>query len=67
MLGAIRGVESVEAQGSGFNVLARGDVRSLIFERVSQAGYKLLELRPVAMTLEDIFLEVVKRRNPPQA
>jgi hypothetical protein len=30
---------------------------------VTEAGYQLLELRPVAMTLEDIFLELVSRER----
>lgn len=65
MLGQIKGVLSVEVQGEGFIVRIRGntDIRPQIFERTAQAGYKLLEMRPVAMTLEDIFLEVVNRKS----
>ncbi|MBC7810459.1 MAG: ABC transporter ATP-binding protein [Burkholderiales bacterium] len=61
MLERIPGVENVEAQGKGFNLRARPntDIRPAIFEQVTRAGYVLLELRPVAMTLEDIFLDIV--------
>lgn len=61
LLRAVPGVESVEPSGDGFNVRVRKDldVRAAIFERVVQAGYTLLEIRPVATTLEDIFLDVV--------
>ena len=63
LLSAISGVTAVEAQGDGF--IVRGDlganIRSAISRQVTQAGYTLLELRPVAMTLEDIFLDIVGR------
>ncbi|MBL8162430.1 MAG: ABC transporter ATP-binding protein [Anaerolineae bacterium] len=61
LLSDLRGVQSVEAQGDGFIVRARqgADVRGDIAQRVVQAGYTLLEMRPVAMTLEEIFLDIV--------
>lgn len=63
LLKGIPGVISVEAQGSGFTVRGkpRAEVRPLISDRVQAAGAKIMELRPVAMTLEDIFLDIVKR------
>ncbi|MBI5669164.1 MAG: ABC transporter ATP-binding protein [Chloroflexi bacterium] len=61
LLKALTGVESVTAQGNGFVVRARTDVRGEVADRVTRAGYRLLELRPVAMTLEDIFLDLVGR------
>ncbi len=63
MLMTVPGVSAVEAQGDGF--IVRGDlganIRGAISGQVTQAGYTLLELRPVAMTLEDIFLDIVGR------
>lgn len=65
LLQAIKGVLTVEPQGEGYIVRIKGntDIRSQIFERVSGTHLKLLEMRPVAMTLEDIFLEVVSQEN----
>lgn len=57
------GVERVEPFAGGYTLRAQEgvDIRPYIFERVSEAGWKLLEMRPVAMTLEDIFLDIVGR------
>lgn len=59
------GVEQVEKHSYGFTVRAQEgvDIRPHIFDRVAKAGYKLLEMRPVALTLEDIFLDIVGRTN----
>ncbi len=61
LLWDIPGVEQVERQGSGFAVRAGGDVRPALSDCVLRAGCTLLEVRPVAMTLEDIFLDLVGR------
>lgn len=61
LLKGLTGVESATPQGNGFVVRARTDVRGELSDRVQRAGYRLLELRPVAMTLEDIFLDLVGR------
>lgn len=65
LLESIPGVESVVAQGEGFTVRTRSgkDVRGEVAQKVVQAGYRLLEIRPVAMTLEDIFLDIVGRES----
>ena len=65
LLETIPGVESVIPQGEGFTVrTGQGkDVRGDVAQKVVQAGYRLLEIRPVAMTLEDIFLDIVGREN----
>lgn len=65
LLEGIPGVESVVAQGEGFTVRTRPgkDVRGDVAQKVVQAGYRLLEIRPVAMTLEDIFLDIVGRES----
>ncbi len=60
----IPGVEAVEDQGEGFNLRVQpsaADLRASISTAIHQAGYQLLEFRPVAMTLEDIFLDIVGR------
>jgi ABC-2 type transport system ATP-binding protein len=61
MLLTIAGIESVEPQGAGFAIRAgtADDLHRTIFEAVSAHGWHIVELRPVAMTLEDIFLDVV--------
>lgn len=65
LLETIPGVESVVAQGEGFTVRTRlgKDIRGEVAQKVVQAGYRLLEIRPVAMTLEDIFLDIVGRES----
>jgi ABC-2 type transport system ATP-binding protein len=62
-LRSVAGVVSVEAQGDGFAVRGEADTdfRRRLSEQVTQAGFTLLEIRPTAMTLEDIFLDVVGR------
>jgi ABC-2 type transport system ATP-binding protein len=63
LLGQIPGVELVQPQMPGFSLRAQpgADIRAAVSEQIFQAGYTLLEMRPVAMTLEDIFLDIVKR------
>lgn len=63
LLRSIPGVESVEKQGHGFAVRSKTDVRGELSDRITRAGYRVLELRPVAMTLEDIFLDLVGREK----
>lgn len=63
LLSRINGVEQVQPQGSGFTVRVKPghEIRGDVAQRVIEAGYRLLELRPVAMTLEDMFLDIVGR------
>lgn len=63
LLRGLPGVVSVEAQGSGYTVRgkARAEIREQLASRVHEAGFRVRELRPVAMTLEDIFLDIVRR------
>jgi ABC-2 type transport system ATP-binding protein len=65
LLRQVSGVESVEAQGEGLivRVHAGQDIRAAISDHVTQSGLQLLELRPVAMTLEDMFLDIVGRTS----
>jgi ABC-2 type transport system ATP-binding protein len=63
LLRRIRGIAAVQPQGDGYTLRAKPglDVRSDISQSITNAGYTLLEFRPVAMTLEDIFLDIVGR------
>jgi ABC-2 type transport system ATP-binding protein len=63
LLRSVPGVGSVTPSGNGYNIVvqAQHDARPAIFDRVAQAGWRLLELRPAAATLEDIFLDLVTR------
>jgi ABC-2 type transport system ATP-binding protein len=63
LLESINGVESVQAQGDGYTVRSKAseDIRPYVSQIIVGAGYSLLEFRPVAMTLEDIFLDIVGR------
>lgn len=56
-------VEQVTEHADGFVVSARGqaDVRASLAAAVVGQGLELLELRPYAMTLEDIFIELTTR------
>ncbi len=62
----VGGVEDVTPEGDGYLVrLAAGrDVRADIAAAVMSAGGRLIELRPWAMTLEDIFLELTTAQLP---
>ncbi|MBN1287362.1 MAG: ABC transporter ATP-binding protein [Anaerolineae bacterium] len=62
LLERVPSVARVEAMDTGFAVTAWGgkDIRPAIARAVTEAGRPLLELRPLAMTLEDIFLEVTQ-------
>ena len=64
----IDGVVRVEATHTDHNVVAvtvltdpTKDLRGVIAERVVRQGWPLLEIRPVQLSLEDIFLELVHR------
>jgi ABC-2 type transport system ATP-binding protein len=65
LLANISGVEDVQIQAEGFEVRTRPgkDIRGEIAEKIVRAGYRLQELRPVAITLEDIFLELVGKED----
>ncbi len=61
VLSAIEGVEGVEPVGEGaYEVTcALGtELRPILAQRIVERGWPLLELRPVAMSLEEIFLEL---------
>ncbi len=60
----ISGVKSVESELDGFvvNVQSNKELQPIIANSIVESGLELLELRPMAMTLEDIFLEYTARK-----
>lgn len=63
LLQDLPGVLKIDLQAAGCIVrgAANASIRGAISTQIAQAGRTLLELRPVAMTLEDIFLDIVGR------
>ncbi len=62
-LAAVPGVEAVEPAGDGryeITSAPEADVRTGVAEAVVRGGWGLLELRPVGMSLEEIFLELTQ-------
>lgn len=61
VLGAIDGVEDVTPAGdSTFDVTCAlgAELRPILARRIVERGWSLLELRPVGMSLEDVFLQL---------
>jgi ABC-2 type transport system ATP-binding protein len=59
----IKGVRDVEGKSDGsveFEFAAGQDVRPQVAKAVVQGGYELLEMRPIGMSLEEIFLELTR-------
>jgi ABC-2 type transport system ATP-binding protein len=59
----VKGVQAVESKLDGsveFEFAAGEDARPQVAKAVVQAGYELLELRPVGLSLEEIFLELTR-------
>jgi ABC-2 type transport system ATP-binding protein len=57
----VKGVQAVETKEDGtveFEFASGKDVRPEVAKQVIKAGYDLLELRPLGMSLEEIFLEL---------
>ena len=67
-LSGVGGVSSVTIQPEGITVEARGsqDIRARLSAAVVGAGWELLELRPLAMSLEDIFMEITAQQEKPE-
>jgi ABC-2 type transport system ATP-binding protein len=62
-VGKIKGTRDVEAKSDGsveFEFSAGQDVRPQVAKAVIQAGYDLLEMRPIGLSLEEIFLELTR-------
>ena len=59
----LKGVRDVEGKSDGsieFEFAAGQDVRPQVAKAVIQGGYDLLEMRPIGMSLEEIFLELTR-------
>jgi ABC-2 type transport system ATP-binding protein len=57
----VKGVQAAETKGDGsveFEFASGKDVRPEVAKQVINAGYDLIELRPLGMSLEEIFLEL---------
>jgi ABC-2 type transport system ATP-binding protein len=69
VLAAIPGVSRVAASDGGYEVESeRGlDVRRELAKTVVTRGWGLLEMRPMRMSLEEIFLQVTTDETPPEA
>lgn len=66
-IGKIKGVQNARANPDGsveFQFLPAQDVRPEAARTVIEAGYDLLEMRPVGLSLEEIFLELTKEEQP---
>ena len=67
LLSKIKGVQNVEAKPDGsveFQFAPGQDVRPEVARTVIKSGYDLLEMRPVGMSLEEIFLELTREDKP---
>lgn len=60
-----RGIEIKDAETVEFEISTDQDVRPQVAKAVITAGYELVEMRPVGMSLEEIFLELTQ--NEPGA
>jgi ABC-2 type transport system ATP-binding protein len=59
----IKGVQNTKAQPDGaleFQFLPGQDVRPQVAKTIIESGYDLLEMRPIGLSLEEIFLELTK-------
>jgi ABC-2 type transport system ATP-binding protein len=57
----VKGVQAAEAKEDGsveFEYASGKDARPEVAKQVINAGYDLIELRPIGMSLEEIFLEL---------
>lgn len=65
----VKGVRSVHTESDGaleFQFAPGQDVRPEVANAIINAGYELLELRPVGMSLEEIFLELTREDARPR-
>ena len=58
-----RGVEAKDGDTVEFEFSSGQDVRPQVAKAVIQAGYELIEMRPVGMSLEEIFLELTQENS----
>jgi ABC-2 type transport system ATP-binding protein len=65
----VKGIRHVTAQADGaveFQFAPGQDLRPEVAKAVVGAGYDLMELRPVGMSLEEIFLELTRDDGKPR-
>ena len=55
-----RNVEAKQDESIEFEFSSGQDVRPQVAKAIIQAGYELIEMRPVGMSLEEIFLELTR-------
>jgi ABC-2 type transport system ATP-binding protein len=58
-----RKVTSKQDESVEFEFSAGQDVRPQVAKAIIQAGYELIEMRPIGMSLEEIFLELTQDTN----
>jgi len=58
-----RKVETKQEDAVEFEFSAGQDVRPQVAKAVIQAGYELMEMRPIGMSLEEIFLELTESKS----
>jgi len=58
-----RGIEVKDAETVEFEFSSGQDVRPQVAKAVVTAGYELIEMRPVGMSLEEIFLELTQNNS----
>ena len=66
LIGKIKGVQNIQNAPDGsveFQFAPGQDVRPEVAKAVINAGFDLLELRPVGLSLEEIFLELTREDN----
>ena len=62
----VKGARKVETKSDDaveFEFSAGQDVRPQVAKAVIQAGYELIEMRPIGMSLEEIFLELTQNND----
>jgi len=63
----VKGTNKVEIKQDDvveFEFAAGEDVRPKVAKAVVQAGFELIEMRPIGMSLEEIFLELTEDKTP---
>jgi ABC-2 type transport system ATP-binding protein len=65
LLKAIANVETVIPEGAGYHVSVKkgADIRTELMDRVLKAGGSIQEVRPVMMTLENVFLDIIGKEG----
>ncbi|NWG06355.1 MAG: ATP-binding cassette domain-containing protein [Chloroflexi bacterium] len=62
----VKGTRNVEAKQDDsveFEFSSGQDIRPQVAKAIIQAGYELIEMRPIGMSLEEIFLELTSDNN----